>query len=209
MCFDSAAPPNYVDSCKHPTNSCSTRREPRMASEKQTLLPKSSNTKWYNMRLYMTSFACQTLWVGESGARDLHVVHDVYMYWCTDVSHAHLNVPIHLTVNGICHMKGTLWWFSKIDEATELTDSPDHRLWSTPTEVCRSFLPYLGVISPLSVGTRWVECRRRSDLTLSSSASSLSILEVRLVMVLRERDTWKIKWGGQRKKGGREGGKEK
>ena len=141
------------------------------------------------------------------------LVHDVYMYWCTDVSHAHLNVPIHLTVNGICHMKGTLWWFSKIDEATELMDSPDHRLWSTPTEVCRSFLPYLGVASPLSVGTRWVECRRCSDLTLSSSASSLSILEVRLVMVLRERDTWKIKWGGQRKwvgrerrEGGREGG---
>ena len=139
------------------------------------------------------------------------LVHDVYMYWCTDVSHAHLNVPIHLTVNGICHMKGTLWWFSKIDEATELMDSPDHRLWSTPTEVCRSFLPYLGVASPLSVGTRWVECRRRSDLTLSSSASSLSILEVRLVMVLRERDTWKIKWGGQRKWVGRErreGGRE-
>ena len=83
-------------------------------------------------------------------------------------------------------MKGTLWWFSKIDEATEFTDSPDHRLWSTPIDVCRSFLPYLGVTSPLSAGIRWVECRSRSDLTLSSSASSLSILDVRLVMVLRE-----------------------
>ena len=105
--------------------------------------------------------------------------------------HAHLNVPIHLTVNGICHMKGTLWWFSKIDEATELMDSPDHRLWSTPTEVCRSFRPYLGVTSPpLSVGIRWVECRSRSDLTLSSSASSLSILDVSVVIVLTERERY-------------------
>ena len=132
------------------------------------------------------------------------LVHDLQLYtcinWCTDVFHAHLNVPIHLTVNGICHMKGTLWWFSKIDEATEFTDSPDHRLWSTPIDVCRSFLPYLGVTSPLSAGIRWVECRSRSDLTLSSSASSLSILDVRLVMVLRERDIYEDKSGDHRQR---------
>ena len=141
--------------------------------------------------MYMSSLTHQTLSAGRTGI------------WCTRtdilMDHAHLNVPIHLTVNGICHVKGTLWWFSKIDEATELMDSPDHRLWSTLTEVCRSFRPYLGVTSPppLSVGIRWVECRTRRDLTLSSSASSLSILDVSVVMVLTEteRDTCTIEVG--------------
>ena len=33
VCFDSAEPPHCVDSCKHPTDSCSTWCEPCMASE--------------------------------------------------------------------------------------------------------------------------------------------------------------------------------
>ena len=163
-----------------------------MANEKLTMLPRSSSTQpCMYMYMYMSSLTHQTLYAGRTGI------------WCTCTNiilmdHAHLNVPIHLTVNGICHVKGTLWWFSKIDEATELMDSPDHRLWSTLTEVCRSFRPYLGVTSPpLSVGIRWVECRSRRDLTLSSSASSLSILDVSVVMVLTEteRDTCTIEVG--------------
>lgn len=99
--------------------------------------------------------------------------------------HAHLNVPMHLTVNGICHMNGPLWWFSKIEEAIEPTDSPDHRLWSTPADAWRSFRLYLGVMSPPLSVNRLVEWRSRIDLALSSSASSLSILEVRFVIVLQ------------------------
>ena len=38
----------------------------------------------------------------------------------------HLNVPIHFTVKGICHMKGPRF-VSGVREVTEVMDSDDHR----------------------------------------------------------------------------------
>ena len=104
---------------------------------------------------------------------------------CAVMQYTYLKVPMHLTVKGICQTKSVLLDTSNEAEAADPTESMDHLLCLV------SLRPVLrlvrGVISDVTLSWLVEEWRMRTFLKASNSASSLSIRDVKVVMVLWER----------------------